>query len=134
MSEQPLFSDNWFRVKRLKPRLRPHVRLHRQVIRGAVWYVLEDASNARFHRFDAVAHRVIGLMDGQRTVQKLWEDVNTLKSCFIAAGSAPGRCAGTGLPRPCPCAFRFSTRIASSRARSRCCGPCTPGLSCCCGA
>lgn len=77
MAEQPLFSEHWFRVKRLRPRLRAHVRLHRQMTRGEVWYVLEDASNARFHRFNAAAHRVIGLMDGRRTVHQIWEEVNT---------------------------------------------------------
>lgn len=76
--DTPLFSDNWYRVKSLTPKLRPHARLHRQVFRGAIWYVLEDSSSSRFHRFNAAAHQVIGLMDGQRTVHGIWEEVNTL--------------------------------------------------------
>ena len=75
--EKPLFSDNWYRVRSLRPKLRPHTRLHRQELRGAIWYILEDRSSSRFHRFSAAAHRVIGLMDGRRTVHRIWEEVNT---------------------------------------------------------
>jgi putative peptide zinc metalloprotease protein len=75
--EKPLFSDNWYRVKGLRPKLRPHARLHRQVLRDTTWYVLEDSASTRFHRFNAAAHRVIGLMDGRRTVHRIWDEVNT---------------------------------------------------------
>jgi putative peptide zinc metalloprotease protein len=35
--------------------------------------VLQDRSNERFHRFSPAAYAFIGLMDGQRTVQDIWE-------------------------------------------------------------
>jgi putative peptide zinc metalloprotease protein len=71
-----LFSASWYRVERLKPRLRGHIRLQRQQYRGQIWYVLHDLSTDRFHRFSPTAHVVIGLMDGQRTIHEVWEAAN----------------------------------------------------------
>ena len=71
-----LFSDSWYRVERLKPRLRGHVRLQRHQYRGQVWYVLHDLSTDRFHRFASTAHVVIGLMNGMRTIHEIWEAAN----------------------------------------------------------
>lgn len=71
-----LFSPSWYRVTALKPRLRKHAELHRHDYRGKVWYVLQDHASGRSHRFSPAAYRFIGLMDGQRTVQTLWEALN----------------------------------------------------------
>jgi putative peptide zinc metalloprotease protein len=68
-----LFSTLWYRVKDLTPRLRPHVRVDRQLYRGEVWYVLHDASRASFHRFTPIANLVIGWMDGRRSVDDIWQ-------------------------------------------------------------
>lgn len=72
MSET-LFSESWYRVAALKPRLRSHAQIHRHVYRGTVWYVLQDHATGRFHRFTPVANLLIGLMDGERTLQRIWE-------------------------------------------------------------
>ena len=69
----PLFSSNWYRVAELTPRLRSHARIVRHRYRGQPWYVLEDGANQRFHRFTPQAYLLVGLMDGQRTTQELWE-------------------------------------------------------------
>jgi len=66
------FSSSWYRVAELTPRLRGHVRIHRHRYRGKPWYVLQDLSNQRFHRFSPTANAVIGLMDGRRTVDEIW--------------------------------------------------------------
>lgn len=76
MSEA-LFSPSWYRVASLTPRLRSHARLHRHQYRGQTWYVLHDRSNERFHRFSPAAFSLIGLMDGTRSVQTLWELCST---------------------------------------------------------
>jgi putative peptide zinc metalloprotease protein len=76
MSEA-LFSPSWYRVATLAPRLRSHAQLHRHQYRGQTWYVLQDRSNERFHRFSPAAYAFIGLMDGQRTVQDIWELAST---------------------------------------------------------
>jgi putative peptide zinc metalloprotease protein len=68
-----LFSPSWYRVGGLKPRLRSHAQIHRHQYRGQLWYILQDLSSERFHRFSPSAYMIIGLMDGQRTVQEIWD-------------------------------------------------------------
>lgn len=71
-----LFSPLWYRVADLKPRLRRHVEMHRHDYRGLIWYILEDKSSGRNHRFSSSAYKVIGLLDGDHTVNQIWEAVN----------------------------------------------------------
>jgi len=73
LSEDDLYSSSWYRVAALRPRLRGHVRMHRHHYRGELWYVLEDRVSRRMHRFNPPAHYVIGLLDGRRSVQEIWE-------------------------------------------------------------
>src|SRR5262245_20410593 len=73
MSAGPLFSASWYRVAGLQPRLRSHARIHRQRYRGQTWYVLEARAAERFHRFSPAAYQVIGLMDGRRTAEQIWD-------------------------------------------------------------
>lgn len=70
---ESLFSTSWYRVAELRPRLRSHALIHRHLYRGQIWYVLQDSSSGRFHRFSPIANVVIGLMDGQRTLREIWE-------------------------------------------------------------
>ena len=67
------FSNHWYRVAELQPRLRSHARIVRHQYRGQTWYVLDDPSTQRYHRFTTDSHLPIGLMDGRRTVQEIWE-------------------------------------------------------------
>ncbi len=68
-----LFSPSWYRVAGLRPRLRSHMEIHRHHYRGDLWYVLEDHASVRFGRFTPAAYQIIGLMDGKRTVQEIWD-------------------------------------------------------------
>lgn len=68
-----LFSPSWYRVADVKPRLRSHVQLHRHFYRGRLWYVMQNHSTGRFHRFTPEAYLIIGLLDGERTLQQIWE-------------------------------------------------------------
>ncbi len=70
--QKPL-SPAWYRVAALQPRLRSHARIHRHEYRGELWYVLTDRLSRRAHRFGPAAHFVLGLMNGRRTVQEIWE-------------------------------------------------------------
>jgi putative peptide zinc metalloprotease protein len=70
---QSMFSTSWYRVAELRPRLRNHAQIHRHVYRGSVWYVMQNHSTGKFHRFTPVANLVIGLMDGKRTLQEIWD-------------------------------------------------------------
>ena len=69
---QTLRSASWYRVAELKPRLRAHVRMHRQRFRGQTWYILQDRQTGRFHRLSPSAHHVACMMDGRRTVDDIW--------------------------------------------------------------
>ena len=73
MRPRPLFSPMWYRVAQLRPRIRAHAQFHRQHYRGDLWYVLQDHVSGRFYRFSPEAYALIGLMDGQRTVQEIWD-------------------------------------------------------------
>jgi putative peptide zinc metalloprotease protein len=70
---ESLFSDSWYRVSDLKPRLRAHAQIHHHVYRGSNWYVLQDHSTGQMHRFSEEAYRIIGLMDGNTTLGRIWE-------------------------------------------------------------
>ena len=70
-----LYSPSWYRVASLKPRLRSHVEIHRHHYRGELWYVLQDHATGKVQRFTPVAYLLIGLMDGQHTVNEIWEEV-----------------------------------------------------------
>lgn len=68
-----LYSPSWYRVAALKPRLRSHVEIHRHNYRGELWYILQDHASGRFQRFTPAAYLLIGLMDGKRTIEEIWE-------------------------------------------------------------
>jgi len=72
-NEQNLYSQSWYRVAGLKPRLRSHIQVQRQVFREKEWYVLQDHSSGRFHRISPEAYFIAGLMDGKRTMADIWE-------------------------------------------------------------
>lgn len=70
--EDPL----WYRVAGLQPRLLSHVRVQRRVSRGQVWYLLCDAGRRRYHRLDPVAWEFVGRLDGNATVDEIWQVVH----------------------------------------------------------
>jgi putative peptide zinc metalloprotease protein len=74
--DRPTFSESWYRVAELKPRLRPTVQIHRQHYRGQMWHVVQDPSNNQFFRLSDSAYRFIALLDGQRTVAQSWKICN----------------------------------------------------------
>ncbi|MFK7896675.1 MAG: hypothetical protein AB8G23_12615 [Myxococcota bacterium] len=67
-----IFSQYWYRVETLKPRLRSHTRIHRHHYRGERWHILEDPASGRFHRFGPDVYFMIAMMDGSRTVSEIW--------------------------------------------------------------
>jgi len=71
-----LFSASWYRVAQLRPGIRRHVHFHRHHYRGQLWYVLQDPATGRCHRLTPAAYRLVGLMDGRRTAQEIWEAVS----------------------------------------------------------
>lgn len=70
---KPRFSQFWYRVETLRPRLRSHLEIHRHTYRGQLWYVILDPASGKLHRFTVNAYAIIGMMDGALTVQAIWE-------------------------------------------------------------
>src|SRR5437762_1710269 len=70
---RPTFSESWYRVVNLKPRLRPSAQISRQYYRGERWYVVRDPAGNQYHRLSDAAYRFVGLLDGSRTVGEAWE-------------------------------------------------------------
>ena len=71
--DKPIFSPSWYRIAKLKPKLRAHSEIHQHIYRGEKWYIMQDHTTGRFYRFPPMAYSIIGLMDGKLTVQELWE-------------------------------------------------------------
>ncbi|MCP4042204.1 MAG: hypothetical protein GY731_09655, partial [Gammaproteobacteria bacterium] len=65
-------NPNWPLVAQLRPQLRQHVSIYPQVYRGERWYVLRDQSNGRHLRFSATAYEFIGRLDGDFSVDEIW--------------------------------------------------------------
>jgi len=57
----------------MTPRLRPHAQITRQFYRGRRWHVVHDPTSNQFYRLSPVAHEFVGLLDGARTVEQVWE-------------------------------------------------------------
>jgi putative peptide zinc metalloprotease protein len=70
---RPTFSESWYRVVTLKPKLRGTAQISRQYYRGERWYVVRDPAGNQFHRLSDAAYRFVGLLDGRRTVGEAWD-------------------------------------------------------------
>ncbi|MBT9486177.1 MAG: peptidase M50 [Rubrivivax sp.] len=70
---QALLSEHWHAVRYLRPRLREGVQPLHRVLRGQAWVLLQDPVTQRFHRVTPPVWRVLALLDGQRTLDQVWE-------------------------------------------------------------
>ena len=70
-----LISPHWYRVAKLKPRLHDQVEVHRHDYRGLIWYLLENTTSGRSHRFNPAAYQFIGMMDGELSVEEIYERI-----------------------------------------------------------
>jgi putative peptide zinc metalloprotease protein len=68
-----LYSPYWYRVSQLKPTLAPQVSVERHEYRGKPSFVLQDKSSGRHHRLNSTARYLVGLMDGQHTIEQIWD-------------------------------------------------------------
>ncbi|MDX2350476.1 MAG: hypothetical protein QNK32_08815 [Porticoccus sp.] len=81
---------NWPLIARLRPQLHQHVSIFPQVYRGERWYVLRDESSGRHLRFSESAYTFIGRLDGDATVQEIFDnvipinDTNTLNPAVLS--------------------------------------------------
>jgi putative peptide zinc metalloprotease protein len=84
------FADMWYRVADMRPRVSVHARFIRQRQGPSVSYVIDDPAGGHFYRLSESARFFLGLLDGNRTVDKAWEaclaqlgdDAPTQKECI----------------------------------------------------
>ena len=69
-------SPHWYRIAKLQPKLHSHIEIHRHDYRGLIWYLLEDTTTGRNHRFNPAAYQFIGLLDGKRSVQEIYDQLD----------------------------------------------------------
>ncbi len=81
-----LLSPHWYRVAKLQPTLHSHIEIHRHDYRGLIWYLLEDTTTGRNHRFNPAAYQFIGMLDGNRSVQEIFDQLGKQLEDF-----APGQ-------------------------------------------
>jgi len=79
-SEDRTFSESWYRVAELRPRLRATVQTSRQHFRGRIWHVVQDPTNNSFFRLHPAGYRFVAMLDGRRTVSAAW------RSCLDTLG------------------------------------------------
>ena len=72
-SEEERIAEMWAQKRGNVPTLQPHTQFRRHRYRGEVWYVATDAITAGQHRFPESTYRVIGRIDGHRTLEELYE-------------------------------------------------------------
>jgi putative peptide zinc metalloprotease protein len=70
---QSAFTDSWYRVASMRPRLRSHVKIHRQRHREEIWYVVQDDQSGRYFRSSTASNLMMCLMDGRRTTQQIFD-------------------------------------------------------------
>ena len=68
-----LHSPRWHRVSSLRPQLAERVSVRRQTVRGQTWIVLHQPARGRSLRLNPAAWRLAARLDGELSVQALWD-------------------------------------------------------------
>jgi putative peptide zinc metalloprotease protein len=69
------FSQTWYRVATLRPRVLEHVRVERHRYGRQAWYALHDPLAGRVHRVTPAAYLFVVRMDGVRTIDDIWQEL-----------------------------------------------------------
>ncbi len=72
-TDRPTFSESWYRISELTPKLHGAVDVTRQRFRGVRWFVVQDPVSCRFFRLSEAAYHFIAMLDGRRTVNQVWQ-------------------------------------------------------------
>lgn len=84
--QRKIFHESWYRLSESKIALRASVRVHRQVYRGVVWYVLYEPFTNKFYRLPQGAYEFVSRLSINKTVGEVWNGM--LNS---ATGEIPGQ-------------------------------------------
>ncbi|TPE46624.1 hypothetical protein FJM67_15810 [Maribrevibacterium harenarium] len=67
------FSEGWYQIAQLRVALIPTTKIHKQLYRGTVWYVLQDACSGKFFRVPEVVYHFISRLSVTKTVEEVWQ-------------------------------------------------------------
>lgn len=70
-----IFHESWYRIANQRICLKPGVEVHRQLFRGAKWYVLRDPFTNQFFRIRPAAYEFVARLSMKRTVEDVWKEV-----------------------------------------------------------
>lgn len=66
------FSESWHQVSHLKFSILPTVKVHKQLYRGEVWYVLQDSCSEKYYRLRPHAYAFAMTLSEERTFEECW--------------------------------------------------------------
>jgi putative peptide zinc metalloprotease protein len=69
------FTQSWYRVSGLRPRVAHHVTVTRHRYGSQSWYALSDPLSGRVHRVTPAAYLFAARLDGERTVDAVWQEM-----------------------------------------------------------
>ena len=70
---EALLSPYWHRAASLHPRLASSVTITAHQVRQERWYVISDRVSGRQLRVNALAHELVGRLDGHLSLQQIWD-------------------------------------------------------------
>lgn len=68
------FSEGWYQVAQLKVALLPSTKVHKQLYRGLIWYVLQDACSGNFFRVQEGTYRFISRLSVNKSIEQVWQE------------------------------------------------------------
>lgn len=71
-----IFSEHWYLVKDVRPKLREAIDIFPRQLRGRSWVFLHDQKTQKFLRLTPEAWLVVKMMDGRTDLQTLWENAS----------------------------------------------------------
>jgi len=73
--QRKIFHESWYRLAESRIALRASVRVHRQVYRGVLWYVLYEPFTNQYYRLPQGAYEFISKLCTRKTVGEIWNDM-----------------------------------------------------------
>lgn len=67
--EASLESAVWERLLKIKPSLPRHAQIQQRYYGDDLWYILNDKSSGKFHRFNVTAYQLLGFMNGHNNLE-----------------------------------------------------------------
>lgn len=73
--QRKIFHESWYRLSEAKIALRASVRVHRQMYRGVLWYVLFEPFTNKYYRLPQGAYSFVSRLSSQKTIGEIWDEL-----------------------------------------------------------